>query len=719
MLLCSGCGQENPDFARYCLACAAPLLAQTQAAGDERKVVTVLFCDLVGFTARSEHADPEDVRTVLRRYHSRVKQDIEAFDGTVEKFIGDAVMAVFGAPVVHEDDAERAVRAGLQILASIDYLNDAHPGMELSVRIGVNTGGTLVSLWAKPEMGEGMVAGDVVNTAARLQAAAPVNAVVVGERTHRATRSAFEYQVLAPVTAKGKSEPLRLWRAISQRQNRELGTGHRTQFVGRVLELNQLIDLFDRSVTESSLHLVSIVGEPGAGKTRLVQELAGLLAHRRQQVIWRRGRCLPYGEGITFWALGELVKMQAGILESDSPEEARRKLVHAVQRATRDTSEQDWLLARLSPLVGAESIQLGSVDRRESFTAWRRFLEGVAALGPLVVLIEDLHWADGSLIEFIQELVEKSRGAPLLVICTARPELFDKHPEWGGDNGNSTIILLPPLSREEIAALVAGLGKQSDLSDETRTTLLQQAEGNPLYAEELARMFTERNESKGQHEGATPSLGAELPLPETLEAVIAARLDTLSVQHKGLLQNASIVGRVFWSGALETVGGLDEPVVLEGLHELTGRELVRPASTSSVSKQAEYSFWHALVRDVAYKQIPRASRAAKHVAVAEWIEAVVGERLPNLAEILAHHYHEALELFSASGHPGSVGDLREKARYFHTPGRRPGHAARYFQGGRPLPPSPRPGFSRAPRQTRLVIEIRPGGGADATGRCSP
>src|SRR5512146_1675877 len=403
MPACPACGEENPERARFCWACGTQLAEPAAPSpAEERKVVSVVFVDLVGFTAASEVADPEDVRARLRPYHARVKQEIERFGGTVEKFVGDAVMAVFGAPVAHEDDAERAVNAALRILSAIDELNEETPGLELAVRGAVNTGEAMVTLGARPAEGEGIVAGDVVNTASRLQGAAPVGGIVVGEATYRTTRDLFEYEPLDAVTVKGKKEPLPIWQATGARRRFgvDLDPTPQTPLIGRDDDLALLRSTFARTLRDSSTQLVTVTGEPGVGKTRLLAELRRWVDDQPDLVFWRQGRSLPYGEGITYWALGEMVKAQAGILESDTLDEVAAKLAVAVADASEDAAERDWLNARLGPLVGAAGAAAG--EREESFTAWRRFVEGVAAQHPLVLVFEDLHWADDALLAFVE-----------------------------------------------------------------------------------------------------------------------------------------------------------------------------------------------------------------------------------------------------------------------------------------------------------------------------
>jgi class 3 adenylate cyclase/tetratricopeptide (TPR) repeat protein len=653
--VCPRCGEENPERARFCLACAT-LLAPATTPGEERKVVSVLFVDLVGFTERSDRADPEDVRARLRPYHARLKQEIESRGGTVEKFVGDAVMAAFGAPVAHEDDAERAVLTALRILDAIPELNEAYPELELAVRAAVNTGEAIVALGARLQEGEGMVAGDVVNTASRLQQVAPVGGVVVGEITHRATSQAFDYEELEPVTVKGKAEPIPVWRAIGSRTRLgvDLMQARPTPFIGREHDLALLKETNARALRDSSIQLVTVIGEPGVGKSRLVAEFRTFVDYQPEIVFWRQGRCLSYGEGITFWALGEVVKGQAGILESDGPEQAAEKLSSSIHAVIEEASEREWLEARLAPLVGLSPEAAGVAERSESFAAWRRFLEGIAATRPLIVVFEDLHWADAAMLEFVEHLVDWSTGVPLLVVCTARPELYERERSWGGGKRNSTTISLSPLTGEETARLLSALFGQAVLPAETQAALLEHAGGNPLYAEEFVRMLTDRGVLTAQ---GRLVLNGEIPVPETVQALIAARLDTLTPERKSLLHDAAVVGKVFWAGAVASIGGVEQTVVQEGLHELARKELVRPARTSSVQGEDECSFWHLLVRDVAYQQIPRAARARKHRAAAEWIERIADERVGDHAEILVHHYGKALELTRAAGGAADVGEL--------------------------------------------------------------
>jgi class 3 adenylate cyclase len=596
----------------------------------ERKVVTVLFADLVGFTARAEQLDPEDVEAILRPYHERLRGELERFGGTVEKFIGDAVMALFGAPVAHEDDPERAVRAALAIR---DW---ARSEDAVQVRIAVNTGEALINLGARPEAGEGMAAGDVVNTTARLQAAAPVNGVIVGETTYRATQPVIDYRAADAVEAKGKAEPLQVWEALEPRSRVETeAVSTHGPLIGREHELDQLVGALTRARREHSPQLVTLVGVPGIGKSRVVTEVFAVVEADPEIIFWRHGRSLPYGDGVTFWAVAEMVKAQAGILETDSAEEAGAKLRSTLEDLV-DESERDRLEAYLRPLVGlAGEVETGGDRRAESFSAWRRFFEALADRRPLVLIFEDLHWADDDLLDFVDELADWVEGVPMLVLCTARPELLDRRPGWGGGKRNAVTVSLAPLGEDETARLIAQLLNRSVLPAETQAALLARAGGNPLYAEQFVRMYAER--------------GEQVELPETVQGIIAARLDSLDLDGKSLLQNAAVLGKVFWAGALATISSVSVAELEERLRPLVRREFVTRGRRSSVAGETEYEFGHVLVRDVAYGQIPRAERVTKHRRAAEWIESLSPDRSEDRAEMLAHHYLAALEFARAAG----------------------------------------------------------------------
>jgi class 3 adenylate cyclase len=655
--ICGSCGHENPEGFRFCGGCGASLVVT--AAHEERKVVTVLFADLVGFTSRVERLDPEDVRSTLSPYYARLRTEIERHGGTVEKFIGDAVMALFGAPVAHEDDPERAVRAALAIRDAIQGEGD-ESGLELQVRIAVTTGEALIALGARPLEGEGMASGDVVNTAARLQSAAPVNGILVGETTYHATRSTIEYRETPPVEAKGKSEPVPVWVAIAARSRfgDDLEQRRRSPLVGRKRELGMLADALDRCRRELAPQLLTLVGVPGIGKSRLVTELFQIVYDDPDLIWWRQGRSLPYGEGLPYWALGEIVKAQAGILETDPTEVAEQKLRGMVAGLVGDGSDAEWVEEHLRPLVGLSvSIDGGGDRRSEAFAAWRQFLEALAEERPLVLVFEDLHWADNGLLDFVDYLADWAAGVPLLIVGTARPELLDRRPDWGGGKRNAATISIASLSQDETAQLLGTLLDQILLPAELQMRVLGLAEGNPLFAEEYVRMLQDRGFLVRDGRGWRLDDARELPLPETVQGMIAARLDALSPAEKELIQNAAVIGKVFWAGVLAALAKATP--VDDALHALERKEFIRRERRSAVAGESQYAFLHGLVRDVAYGQIPRGARADKHRAAAEWIESLAPDRTEDRAEMLAHHYLEAIAFGSAAG--VETGELREPA----------------------------------------------------------
>ena len=638
MRSCPSCGFENADSAKFCSECGTALAAAARPRREERKVVTVVFADLVGSTSRAERLDPEDVRAILAPYHERLRHELERFGGTVEKFIGDAVVGAFGAPVAHEDDAERAVRAALSIQDAIAELNEADPSLALEVRIGVNTGEALVALGARPELGEAMVAGDVMNTGARLQSAAPPGAVLVSEPTQRLTARAIDYGEAEPVAAKGKAEPLDAWIAIAPRARFGVDVFQkgRGPLVGRGRELDLLADALSRARAEREPQLVTLVGVPGIGKSRLVYELWRIVDEDPELIFWRQGRSLPYGEGVAFWALGEIVKAQAGILESDGAVEAQAKLAAAVGDLVPE-SETEWVERHLRPLVGlGGDADPGQAQRAEAFAAWRRLFEALGERGPAVLIFEDLQWADDGLLEFVDSLTDRLAGVPLLVVCSARPELLERRPGWGGGKRNALTVSLAPLSETETARLLAILLERSVLPAEEQAALLQRAGGNPLYAEEYARMRADGDR-----------VGSEVP--ESLQGVVAARIDALSENEKGLLQQASVLGKVFWTDALAALASTDAQLLDDRLYSLERKEFVRRDHRSAVAGAQQYVFVHALVRDGAYGQMPRLARAEAHRQVAEWIDALPSDRAEDRAEMLAHHLVQAVEYGRAAG----------------------------------------------------------------------
>lgn len=657
---CSNCGRENPDGAKFCMECATPLdTASFGHTAEERKVVTALFCDLVGFTATSESADPEDVDRMLAIYFAMARTAIEAFGGTVEKFIGDAVVGVFGVPAAHEDDPERAVRAGLRICEDAEELTSIDGG-PLKLRVGINTGEALVRLGVTATSGEGFLTGDSINTASRIQSVAPEMGVAVGVGTYEATTVVFDYAELEPATLKGKSEPVRIFHAKSPRARfgTDLTRTHDTPFIGREIDLALLKGIFDKTLAANAPQLVTVVGEPGLGKSRIVAELAAYIDTKPELITWRQGRCLPYGEGITFWALGEILKAHAGMLESDPPSVAQTKLDTVLPEG----DERPWFRQRLLPLLGIEANS--TAEREELFTAWRRFLEHIAEQGPTVLVFEDLHWADDAMLAFLEHLADRAEAVPLLVIGTARPELHERHPDFTNGLVNVNTIRLSPLSVDETARLVSALLETTVIPAELQQPILERAGGNPLYAEEFVRLLKDKDLLVQKASSWELKEGAEVPFPESVQALIAARLDTLSPDTKSMLADAAVIGKVFWAGAVAKMGERDLTEVTETLRELSRKELVRLARRSSIEGEAEYAFWHVLARDVAYSQLPRASRASRHVAAARWIESKAPERVEDLADVLAYHYATALELARAAGQTEQATELEAPALRF-------------------------------------------------------
>jgi class 3 adenylate cyclase/tetratricopeptide (TPR) repeat protein len=576
----------------------------------------VLFCDLVGFTAASERRDPEDVSRDLDAYYAAVRREIERFGGVVEKFIGDAVVGVWGAPAEREDDSHRAVLAALAILQKSDA----------DVRIAVNTGEALVKVTARPERGEGFVAGDVVNTAARLQSVAPVGGILVGEHTARRVERLIRLEGLAPVRLKGKSAPVRISKVLGQASP---ATAERTRLVGRTSELARLFRTLETSLAAPKMGLVTIHGEPGVGKSRLASEFVSSASTSRG-LATLHGRCVAYGDGFGLWPLSDIVKGHAGIRDTDTPARAFEKLDQSIS----GLPDGQWLRSCLARLVGI-SEQEG--DREENFAGLTRLLDWLCSREPHVIILEDLHWADTAVLDFLEHLMAQRLRAPLMVVCTARPEFLDATPRWNHNRPDAYTLQLHPLDDVEMAELASLVISEPRLEG-VRRDLVRRANGNPLYAEEFGRLLLERRADAGN----------SAQIPDSVRALIAARLDSLPLEHKRLIQTASVIGRVFGTEALAAVSERAREYVDEKLHGLSeGRFVVRGASPA-IAGDIEYVFTHDLVRDVAYQQLPRNERAARHRRVAEWIEQTAGERIRDRAELIAHHYHTALGFASTT-----------------------------------------------------------------------
>ena len=619
---CASCGQENPEVARFCLACGAPLATEAAPPNEERRFVSVLFVDLVGFTARAERLDPEEVRAILTPYHECVRREIESFGGVVEKFVGDAVMSVFGAPTAYGDDAERAVRAALAVRDSVRELNE-ESGLDLQIRIAVNTGEALVALGARPGFGESMVAGDVVNTASRLQQAAPVDGILVGEETYAATRGAIEYEPSPPVLAKGKAAAVPTWLAVRA----AVGVGERAlsavPLVGRARELEVLRGIWERSAAERRPHLVTILGPAGVGKTRLGVEFATLVEELGGRTV--RGRSLPYRDSSAYGAFAAQVKQLCHIFESDPIEFGQRKLREAVATfggpaATPGVAEH---LAIMLGLEREESV----ADRETLFFSVRCFIEAVATVRPTMLVFEDVHWAETSLLDLIELLAARLRALPILLLALARPELLDARPGWGGGLPAYTALPLEQLDETDARELAAHL-LGSVNGDERAATLAETGEGNPLFIEQLAATVTET--ARGEN-----------ALPTTIRGIVAARLDALPPPERSLLLDAAVGGKVFWRGALERMNE-DSSGLSELLGALERRDLIRRQTVSAIEGDQQFMFKHVLIRDVAYDLLPRAARRERHAHVARFLEEATSET-GEAAAALARHWRDAGE----------------------------------------------------------------------------
>jgi class 3 adenylate cyclase len=622
MPACPVCGQDNPDIARFCLACGTALDEPDRPA-EERRVVSVLFVDLVGFTARAEKLDPEDVRAILTPYHEAVRKEIESFGGVVEKFIGDAVMAVFGAPIAYGDDAERAMRAALAVRDAVRTMNERDEHLDLQLRIAVNTGEALVSLHAHPERGESMVAGDVVNAAARLQAAAPVNGILVGAETHAATQGAIEFEPAPPVIAKGKEHPLAAWIAVRP----VVAAGERrlsvVPLVGRARELETLRWIWQRTTEEQQPHLVTVLGEAGVGKTRLAVEFSLIAGELGARTV--HGRSLPYRDSSAYGAFAAQLKQLTGIFESDPLDVAVSKLGEAARDAVGDESET--VASHLSIVLGLDSAQ-SVPDRETLFFSIRGFLEGVAAKRPTLLVFEDLHWGDPSLLDLVEMLGARLHDVPVLVLVLARPELLDARPSWGGGLPSYTALPLQPLSEDEGRELAANLLEELSIGDlDQRAALFAAtAEGNPLFIEQLA--------AASQESSAEP--GA---LPTTIRGLVAARLDALPPAERAVLVDAAVQGKVFWEGCLGRMAHAgDELAAL--LAHLERRDLIRRERVSAIEGEHQYAFKHVLIRDVAYELLPRARRRELHEQCARFLEEATSE-VGEAGAALARHWRDA------------------------------------------------------------------------------
>ena len=740
--LCAICGATNPVGAKFCHQCGAPLLATTGAGvaggteapkeragetergaagevargrsrrragvaeseatpprrngsrsrrrvnhfegefAEERRVVTVLFADITSSTALADSMDPEDVRALLSAFFTSMSHEIHRHGGTVEKYIGDAVMAVFGIPIAHEDDPVRAVRAALDMQTALRRFNESRrqsdpAAPQLQMRVGVNTG-EVVAASGAAEGRDFLITGDPVNVSSRLQQIAAPGSILVGPRTYRGTTGAIEYRALAPVALRGKPRPVRVWEALSSTGSgsaplpRPRGvSGLYSPLVGRDVEVDLLRSIYSRVVNEHRPHLVTILGAPGVGKTRLVKEFleavtAGAETEDAPVPLVLEGRCPPYGEGVTYWPLAEMLRAHCQFAALQPREMARSQLLICVRDAfvkAGRADEPEQVAAYLGHTIGIETPErrraLLPADAQHYqegvLRSWRVFFEALATDRPVVVVVDDIHWADETLLNLLEDVAARASGVPLLLICPARPELIEKRPDWGGGKRNYAIIALEALSARDSQRLIRELLPDDGVPDSLRWAIVKKAEGNPFYVEEIVRMLVDRGiliggEAAGRGWRIAPEAEnseevRELAIPDTVQGVLAARLDLLREEERDLLQHAAVIGRYFWPAALRALHPHhDDAELFATLRSLTQKDLIREverpqALVAPVGEQV-YTFNHSLTREVTYAGIARTRRAHEHQHVAEWLESAAKGRESEFADLLAQHYRQ-------------------------------------------------------------------------------
>ncbi len=639
---CAACGANLVAGKPFCADCGkattpAPTthVATPIESVAERRLCSVLFVDLVGFTPLAEGLDPEQVRELLSEYFDRAQHIIEVYGGTVEKFIGDAVMAVWGAPLANEDDAERAVRAGLDVVASVEVLGESRNLPGLRARGGVVTGEVAVTVG---KVTEGMVLGDTVNAASRVQSVATPGTVLVDEATWRAASGAIAFEEVGALELKGKSETVNAWRAlrvVAQRKGLGRVEGLEPPFVGRDEELRFVKETLHAVEREGRARLISVMGMPGIGKSRMAWEFLKYVDGMANTVYWHEGRSRAYGEGIAFGALSEMVRMRAGILESEEIETAVAKLRACLEEFIPDASERQWVEPRLAHILGVGGTP--SADREELFSAWRRFFERVADVGPTVMIFEDLQWADAGLVDFVESLLEWSRAFPLLVITLARPELRDTRPSWGAGLRNFSALHLDPLGEVPMRTLLEGFVR--GLPPQVTDSVLQRAEGVPLYAVETIRMLVDRGHlvADGDHYRVAREIET-LEMPETLHALVASRLDALPASQRTLLQDAGVVGSTFSMESLEAVSDATRSSLDDDLRDLVRKEYLFTNTDPRSPERGQYVFVQGVVREVAVGTLARRDRSTKHLRVAHYAEGLNDDELSG---VVATHYLEA------------------------------------------------------------------------------
>jgi class 3 adenylate cyclase/tetratricopeptide (TPR) repeat protein len=671
---CPECGAQAQPDARFCMACGAALTADardvealpptasapdqprgretyrpadedTRAATlEERRTVTVLFADLSGYTAISERLDPEAVKALVDRCLGRLAEEVERVGGRVDKYMGDNVMAIFGAPVAHEDDPERAVRAALGMQVAMGELNRrllTNYGVELALRVGVNTGDVLAG-----KVGDAYtVIGDAVNVASRLQTSADPGTITVGGRTQRATSSVIEYLPLEPLELKGKAERVVAWQAVRVLDEHTGGARkvrREAPFVGRGEEFATLQTLLARVARNDLPHLVTVFGQAGVGKTRLLRELEGWLAARDPPVLVRRGRCLPFGSSVVYWPLNEVLRAECAIADGDPAEVAWAKLSTRLGPILATDGDSELVARRIAPLTRVLGIEapgvVGSPEREDArsardafFGAVRAWLEAIARDQPLVLAWEDIHWADEGMLDLIDYLSQWIR-APVLQVCLARDELLERRPSWGASRRTTTSLFLDPLAPADTRELIGGLLREAGATQEVLEALAERAEGNPLFAEEMVQRLAEEGGARAAE------------LPDTVQGLLAARLDSLGPFERQLVAHAAVVGRTFWEGALAPVAAAEGGDLQAALATLREKDIIVPGEGSRLAGEQELAFKHVLIRDVAYEMLPKAARARKHFEVGVFIEQRAGERRHEVVGLLAEHYGRAAML---------------------------------------------------------------------------
>lgn len=643
MTVCPNCARDNPEDARFCSNCGASL-SPAAAPSEQRKIVTVVFSDVTGSTALGERLDPETMRRVMSRFFEAMRSVIESHGGTVEKFIGDAVMAVFGIPQLHEDDALRAVRAAVEMRESLGALNEefeAERGVSIQIRTGVNTGEVVAG--GDPTATERLVTGDAVNVAARLEQAASPGEVLIGASTLDLVLDAVDVETVDPLDLKGKSLPVAAYRLLGVRA-RTAGRVRRGSgaMVGRDRQLRVLLDAFENSVDDRSCHLFTVLGAAGVGKSRLVAEFVARLGDGPAV---HAGRCLSYGDGITFWPLDELVRSIVGSSELDVA-----GLSEAVRAMLDGAEDPDGVASRLAGLLHATT---DPVSQQDGFWGARKFFEHLAASSPLVLVIDDIQWALSPMLDLIEHVADWTRDAPILLVCMARPELLENRPNWGGGKMNATSILLEPLGAEDSGLLLETLLGDSDLPDGVRGQITDAADGNPLFVEEMFRMLVDEGHliRDGDRWVATGDL-TTLTIPPTIQTLIAARLDRLGPDERMVVERGSVEGKLFHMGSVIALAPVSErSAVPERLMSLVRKELIRPDRAEFAGDDA-FRFQHLLIRDAAYDSMPKATRAELHQQFAEWLVLRSAATPGGLDGILAYHLEQAYRYRTELGSTG-------------------------------------------------------------------